>query len=98
MIKINRYQVNKVLREINQNPESYKAYKEDAAAFLAKKNLSPEEREAIAKVDFVSLYAAGAHPFILNAFVNRVWEGDRQKLDTEFRSKIAPYGYPDFST
>ena len=95
---MNKFQVNKVMREIIHKPESFRAYKENPTAFLAKENLSPEEQEALAKVDYPTLYAAGVHPFILNGFVNRVWEGDRSKLDNEYRAKIAPFGYPDFST
>jgi len=50
------------------------------------------------RIDYPTLYAAGVHPFLLNGFVNRVWPGDRGKLMAEYRAKIAPMGYPDFST
>ena len=95
---MNKYQVNKVMRKVIQEPESFKAFKENAAAFLEKQNLTQEEREALIKVDYPSLYAAGVHPFLLNGFVNRVWTGDRGKLMAEYGKKIAPFGYPDFST
>ncbi len=95
---MNKYQVNKVMRRIIQEPEAFRAFKENPAAFLEKQNLSSEEREALMKVDYPTLYAAGAHPFLLNGYVNRVWTGDRGKLRTEYGNKIGPFGYPDFST
>jgi len=27
-----------------------------------------------------------------------VWKGDRAALNAEYRTNIAPFGYPDFST
>lgn len=95
---MNRYQVNKVMRRVIQEPDCFQAFKENPAAFLEKQNLTSVEREALMKVDYPTLYAAGVHPFLLTGFVNRVWTGDRGKLRTEYREKIAPFGYPDFST
>ncbi len=95
---MNKYQVNKVMRQIIQDPESFQAFKENPAAFLEKQSLSQEERDALMRIDYPTLYAAGVHPFLLNGFVNRVWPGDRGKLMAEYRAKIAPIGYPDFST
>jgi hypothetical protein len=44
------------------------------------------------------LYGLGAHPFLLNGFTRLVWKGDKAALNAEYRKKIAPFGYPDFST
>ncbi len=95
---MNRYQLNKVMRQIIQDLESFQAFKENPSAFLEKQNLSQEERDALMRIDYPTLYAAGVHPFLLNGFVSRVWSGDRGKLMAEYRTKIAPLGYPDFST
>lgn len=95
---MNRYQVNKVMRKITQEPESFRAFKENPHAFLEKQDLSPEEKEALIKIDYTTLYAAGVHPFLLNGFISRLWSGDRAQMMTEYRAKIASLGYPDFST
>ena len=95
---MNRYQLNKVMRQIIQDPESFQAFKENPSAFLEKQNLSQQEQDALTRIDYPTLYAAGVHPFLLNGFVNRVWSGDRGKLMAEYRAKIGPLGYPDFST
>ncbi len=95
---MNRYQVNKVMRQILQEPESFRAFKENPGAFLEKQSLSPEERDALIRIDYATLYAAGVHPFLLNGFVNRLSPGDRAQLMAEYRAKVAPFGYPDFST
>ncbi len=95
---MNRYQLNKVMRQIIQDPESFQAFKENPSAFLEKQNLSQQEQAALMRIDYPTLYAAGVHPFLLNGFVSRVWSGDRGELMAEYRAKIGPLGYPDFST
>ena len=95
---MNRYQVNKVMRKILQEPDCFRAFKENPRTFVETQNLSLEEKEALIKIDYSTLYAAGVHPFLLNGFVSRLWSGDRAQLMTEYRAKIAPLGYPDFST
>ncbi len=95
---MNRYQVNKVMRQIIQDPESFRAFKEDPGAFVEKQGLSAEERDALIRIDYPTLYAAGVHPFLLNGFVSRLRPGDRAELMAEYRAKVAPLGYPDFST
>ncbi|NIO09290.1 MAG: hypothetical protein GTO40_15280 [Deltaproteobacteria bacterium] len=95
---MNRYQVNKAIRRILQEPDCFRAFKEDPQAFVEKQNLAAEEKEAIIKIDYPSLYAAGVHPFLLNGFVSRLLSGDRGKIMKEYREKVASLGYPDFST
>jgi hypothetical protein len=95
---MSRYQIDKVLKEVAQDEQAFQAFKENAAAFLEGRELTDAERDALVKIDYPALYAMGAHPFLLNGFVMRVWPGDRRTLGQEYRQKIAPYGYPDFAT
>jgi len=64
--------------------------------------LTAEERRAFESVDIGALYAMGAHPYILLHFARSV---DVVTVDTpwprfveEYRSNVAPHGFPDFAT
>ena len=95
---MNRYRIDKVLREIVLNHECAQAFRADPGAYLENRELSAVERTALEKVDFRTLYAAGAHPFLLSGFVMSVWSGDRRTLQGEYRASLSPLGYPDFSS
>jgi hypothetical protein len=81
-----------------QDREAFEAYKKNQAAFLTGRDLSEQEREALLGLDYRTLYTLGAHPFLLNGFVMRVWTGDRSELLIQYNKTIAPLGRPDFST
>jgi hypothetical protein len=74
------------------------AFRADTEKFLEGRDLTAEEKRALIDVDYATLYRLGAHPFLLNGFTRLVWQGDRSALNAEYRIKIAPFGYPDFST
>lgn len=95
---MSRYQVDKVLREVVLGDAAAEAFKSDPAAYLAGRDLTDEERKALAEVDYPTLYCLGAHPFVLAGFTMKVWAGDRRALQAEYRQHIAPFGYPDFAT
>lgn len=95
---MSRYQVNKVMRQIVLDPAAAEAFKKEPAAFVKDHDLTDQEREALIKIDYPKLYLLGAHHFLLNGFVMRVWPGDRKALIAEYSKKLAPFGYPDIST
>lgn len=95
---MSRYQVNKIMRQIVLSPESAEAFKKDPATFIQGRDLTEQEREALVKLDYPTLYKLGAHHFLLNGFVMRVWPGDRKELLAEYSKKLAPHGYPDIAT
>lgn len=95
---MSRYQVDKVLREVVLDDVACEAFKSDPGAFLAGRDLTDEERKALAEVDYPTLYRLGAHHFVLSGFTMKVWAGDRRALQAEYRQRIAPFGYPDFAT
>jgi hypothetical protein len=95
---MSKYQVDKVMREVILDPKAANAYKADTEKYLEGRDLSEEERKALINVDYATLYRLGAHPFLLNGFTRLVWRGDKAALNAEYRKKIAPFGYPDFST
>ena len=95
---MSKYHVDKVMREVILDPKIAGAFKADTAKFLEGRDLTEEERKALIDVDYATLYRLGAHPFLLNGFTRLVWKGDKAALNAEYRKKIAPYGYPDFST
>jgi hypothetical protein len=96
---MSKYEVNKVMRSVVlMTIEEFENYKQDRSAMLEGHDLTGEERVALINVDYVSLYASGAHPFLLNGFTFRAWPGDRAQLRKEFGVNIEPFGYPDIST
>jgi hypothetical protein len=95
---MSRYQIDKVMREVILDQRAANDYKANTEKFLEGRDLSEEERRALINVDYGTLYGLGAHPFLLNGFTRLVWRGDKAALNAEYRKKIAPFGYPDFST
>ena len=95
---MSRYGMDKVMREVVMDEKVAAVFRADTERFLEGRDLTDEEREALIKVDYATLYRLGAHPFLLNGFTRLVWKGDRATLNAEYRKKIAPHGYPDFST
>jgi hypothetical protein len=86
------------MREVVLDEQNASAFKADTEKFLEGRDLRDEERKALINVDYATLYRLGAHPFLLNGFTRLVWKGDRATLNAEYRQKITPFGYPDFST
>jgi hypothetical protein len=77
---------------------AFSAYKENPQLFLQDRALADAERKAVLELDFPTLYSLGVHPFLLNGFMGLMSKGDRGAVQSEFRKKIAAFGYPDFST
>ncbi len=95
---MSRYEVDKVLRQVVLDDAALQAYRDDPVAFLQGRELTDAERDAIAGLDYRTLYSAGAHPFLLNGFVMRASSGERRTVLAEYLAGIKPLGYPDFST
>jgi hypothetical protein len=60
-----------------------------------------EERRALSERDFETLYAMGAHPFLLWTMMLPVFEKEFptfRALVDHYNSKITPHGRPDFGT
>ncbi|HTJ95703.1 MAG TPA: aromatic ring-opening dioxygenase subunit LigA [Pararobbsia sp.] len=62
------YTLQKVIREINRNPEVRQRFMADAAGTIAGLELSDEERAALSARDFASLYRLGVHGLLLRPF------------------------------
>ena len=75
------YQVQKLMYEVNRNPERREEYRKDAAAFAAGYDLSAEEKAAVLKLDIRALYQFGVHPLLLRPFtlLHRVSNEDYAK-------------------
>lgn len=95
---MSRYYVNKALRQIARDDSAKGAFLKDPAAFVKEYELTDEERKALIAKDFYSLYALGAHSFLLFAFVMSVLPGDRKKIEEEYCKTIEPLGRIDYST
>jgi len=96
---MSKYQVDKVLREALMSDDANAAFAADPAAFLAGRELSDVEREALIARDYPKLYAGGAHPFLLNLFAIRQWPtAEILQRQMAYIRALADLGYPDFST
>ena len=62
------YALNKILREVNRNPQARERFMQDAAAIVADYDLTEEERAAVIARDVGKLYKLGAHGLILRPF------------------------------
>ncbi len=94
---MSRYQIDKVMREVAHDEAAAAAFRADAAAYLAGRDLTDEERAALLSGDYGALYRLGAHPFLLWAFT-RVALPDGGPKPAEYVATIAPLGTPDFAT
>lgn len=96
---MSRYAVNKILRECILNDDRLHAFLADPQTFLAPYDLTDDERQALAALDYPTLYSAGVHPFMLNFFAIRQWPANEMAQRWVAYSKaLAGRGYPDFST
>ena len=95
---MSRYEVNKILRQVAREESAKEAFLKDAESFLEGRDLTEEERKALLAKDYRTLYALGAHSFVLFGFVMRIFPGDRKELEKEYCRTIAPLGRIDYST
>jgi len=75
------YQLQKLIFEVNRNPERREEYRKDVAAFAARYDLTTEEKDAITKFDIRALYQRGVHSLLLRPFtlLHRVSNEDYAK-------------------
>ena len=75
------YQVQKLIYDVNRNPERRESYRGDAAGFVARYELTTEEQEAVTRLDIRKLYQMGVHPLLLRPFtlLHRVSNEDYAK-------------------
>ena len=96
---MSRYQVAKAMREVILDDAALAAFKADPSGFLAGRDLTDREREALATGNYPELYAAGAHPFLLNVFAMRQWPAaEIMPRWAAYTKALEGLGYPDFST
>ena len=96
---MSRYAVDKVCWQIALDDGPRDKFLENPAVHLDGYDLTPEERQALSEMDFVTLYRMGTNPFLLSQWAARVLPN---RQDPDFRERyaesIAPYGRPDFAT
>lgn len=62
------YALQKMLRDVNRNPQAREAYFASREAFARGYDLTEEERLAFTDLDVTTLYAMGVHGLILRPF------------------------------
>ena len=73
----------------------------DPAAYLEGRDLTGEERAALLRHDYTTLYGLGAHPFLLWPFTARLAAAQGRtgrEVMREYMAAITPLGRPDYST
>lgn len=89
------------LYDLDQTEETLASFVADPEAFASGHDLSEEERVALTAWDHETLYALGAHPFLLLQAVRSLamhrGEPVAETL-TAYREAVARHGHPDFVT
>jgi len=62
------YQLQKLVQEVNRNPDARQQFFDERESFVAEFDLTPEERAAVTGLDVFSLYELGVHPLLLRPF------------------------------
>ncbi|HTH98311.1 MAG TPA: hypothetical protein VL574_12910 [Stellaceae bacterium] len=62
------YALQKLLRDVNRNPQAREAYFTAPEAFAENYELSQAERQALLTLDITTLYRFGVHGLILRPF------------------------------
>jgi len=65
---VSAYALQKVIREINRNPQTRRAFFDSPAEVAGEFELSGAEREALVKRDYAALYRLGVHGLLLRPF------------------------------
>jgi hypothetical protein len=90
-----------VLYDIDQTIESIDRFATDRTAFLDAYRLAEDERRAFEAWDYGTLYAMGAHPFLLFQVVRSLAVRDdtaMPQIIEQYRQAISPHGAPDYIT
>lgn len=103
---MSRYTVNRILRDVYIDAPELARYQENRAGYVRdwqldrRLPLSPDEAAAVATADYATLYALGAHPYLIWGFCEIVLVPgmSRAELVAAYRSALLPLGYPDVST
>lgn len=86
------YQLQKLIYEVNRNPERRDAYRKDNVGFAARYELTAEEQEAVTKLYIRRLYQLGVHPLLLRPFtlLHRVSNDDCAKRTSRQIPRTVP--------
>jgi hypothetical protein len=103
---MSRYTVNRLMRRVLLDDDALAAYRRDPATYVSTEpGLTAAETAALAATDYGTLYALGAHPYLLWSFTEAalVPPVSRPDLVEAFRIAAAraagPDGHaPDFAT
>jgi protocatechuate 4,5-dioxygenase alpha chain len=69
---VSRYEVNKVLWQVYRDPATARAFTTGPHTVLDGRDLTADERTALAEHDVRALVAGGAHPFLVYNFALRL--------------------------
>ena len=96
---MSRYAVNKALWQVGRDDAEAARYLEDPERFLAGRPLTTEEHRRLLTRDYATMFAAGAHPFLLYTFRLKVSGGWSYPMMVEHVAALADIDPPlDIST
>ena len=98
---MSRGMIDIVLYEIDQTIESIERFTTDPGGFLDAYRLTEDERRAFEAWDYGTLYAMGAHPFLLFQVVRSLAVRNGvaiPEIIEQYREAISPHGAPDYIT
>ncbi len=103
---MSRYTVNRILRDVYFDAAELVRYQADRVGYVRgwqqdrRRPLTGDEATAVAAADYASLYAMGAHPYLIWGFCEIVLVPGMSRVDlvAAYRAALLPLGYPDVST
>ena len=91
---MSRYAVNKVLWQVARDEALAAEYKGTPETFLADRGLTDEEHRQLLERDYASMFAAGAHPFLLFTFRIKISGGWSYPMMVEHVKALADIDPP----
>jgi len=95
---MSKYAVDKVLWQVARDVSLEQAFKNDRAAFLLGRDLTPTEHTALMEFDIRALFQGGAHPFMIYMSAQRMMGGWSYQFMTDYVAKIHDLKLVDIKT
>jgi hypothetical protein len=114
---MSRFEVNKLMAYVDADVSQTEAFAADPEGFVGAweqrdrehhlptpdaGTLTDEERAAFIALDWGTLYAMGAHPYLLLHIARAVEVGvygvPFPEFNAAYKAAVTPHGYPDFET
>jgi len=98
---VSKYAANQTIRELLTRDGALEAYLADPAAFLAGRDLTEAEYDALRRHDFAALYGQGVHHYSVYQWARRIYRAEglaAPDWEPAYFAALQPHGHPDLTT